>query len=257
MVRKAVLLVSFSLLVGLLGCGEAREAEPFELPVESSGESLEEFRTDRGYDVIISSLIIELDTIEFTVGGEVHGEETARSILNSFQNALFPMAHAHPGHAAGGEVAGEVAGPLTLTFRSSENISLGKGLFLPGFYGGYNLLFSQHGDENTVLLEGVATKEEEIPFQASLQAPRNGGVYGGALMAQLAQGDRIILRFLPVDEWSERTLLDRITFSDLPRDEDGVAQFVNGSSAHSILRETLGSHEFYGSQIISGSGGGS
>lgn len=251
---KMVVVASLGWVV-LAGCGEAQEATRHDFPVFADGESLGGFENNRDYEIELSSVEAWVERIEFTVGGQAHEEA---HLLRFFRNALLPVAHAHPDHSAGGEVAGEFVGPLLVEWRPGERAEIGVGSFLEGDYGGYNLTFGLGGDGEeleglTMRIVGVARSEGvEIDFIANIEMEPGSEVIGGALQGSLP-GQSVAgvgIEFLPFDVHSGRSIFGRVVFSELPTDSEGIARIEPGSLAHADMRNALLAHEYYGGRLI-------
>ena len=244
---------------GLLGlilaagsCSGAEEAPEYDVAIYADGSGLTPVETDLGAEVTVEEIRFWIDAVEFTVGGEEDHEAQA----SLFRRWVIPVAHAHPGHGVGGEVAGELLGPLEVVLRPGESERLGTGLFLGGRYAGYNLRFSlTDGDgeplEHHVLIRGAVTPPygpggdgEPRPFEARLQLFPGAEIRGGAFTGRIPAVEALGLRVLTYDEWSETTLFDGVDFSGLPA-EEGVLILRGTTAAGAILLNRFLAHEFY------------
>ena len=248
-------------IVGLLaGCGEPQEAELFDIPLWADGNSLEVFDTNLGYEIEVESVQIWVQQVEFTIGGESHGDgDDELAWWKNTVDWLLPVAHAHPGHSAGGEVAGEFVGPILLEFQAGNLEEIGVGRFLKGEYLGYNVDFAQVDEEGqeipgpTIRIRGTASQEaEELEFVAEFTLTQNASVIGGALEGALPgeEATGVALQFFPYDAWSETSIFDDVEFSTVSTDDDGVAQVLPGSMANAEIRSRILAHEFYGGRLI-------
>ena len=236
----AVLGAAVGVVVGVaaMGCGEPVEAPRHAVEVFADGSRLGPVETDLGYQVTLEWVEVWIDTVEFTVGGEEHGSATARWL-----GRLLPRAHAHPGHASGGEVAGELRGPVLARFAAGDRESLGEGEFLEGEYMGFNLIFG--ADETAVRMGGVVDVDgAEVEFEGSVELFPSARVGGGAIQGVVPTEGAVMIRVEPFDEWEGKTLFDGISFGALPA-EDGVLQIRPGTSAGAQLVNAVLAHEFY------------
>lgn len=253
--HKKTIAIGIGLLLAIaVGCGEAQEAPRHELTIVADGTGLEEVETNEGYRVELEAATMRFDSVEFTVGGEDHGDETA-SVLRPLRRAVIGEAIAHPNHSAGGEIGGAIEGPVVATWRSGELEPMGTGEFLEGSYAGYNVRFGDDGGNDLApgtmaRLEGVAVDEEgdEVSFFAEFDHVDTAEVIGGALAFDAGDEEleEVGLRFLIHDEWSGRSLFDDVDFSRFDDGSEGRVEIEEGSSSHTLLRLGLLSHEFYG-----------
>ena len=246
------------LLLVIAGCGgESQEATRHSLEVVTDGSELGSFVTELGFEVELDSVEIAIERVEFTVGGEAHEDGVAQKM----RRWLVPDALAHPNHSAGGEVAGEVAGPVLLRWRSGEIEVVGDGEFLSGQYAGYNLHLGDGLEGSDVApgtmarLRGVARRDgEEVAFDLAVdtvdEATIYGGVFGGAIPGD--GGQSVALQFMPVDSQSGRTFFDDIDLGKLPVNDQGLAEVRPNTQEYFLLRFALLAHEFYGGALIQG-----
>lgn len=244
------------------GCGEPREASRHEIPVVADGTAFEDVETDEGYRVELESATMRFQTVEFTVGGREHGEE-ARSLADRVASVFVGEATAHPNHAAGGEVAGRLEGPVVARWQRDEIEPVDDGEFLEDRYAGYNLEFGTDsgmgddgdpGPEQMARLEGRAVDDEgdAIEFFVEFAHFDAAEVIGGALSLEVGGEafDAVALQFLPYDEWSEQSVFDGVEFSRFAGRDERV-EIPEETSAHTLMRLALTSHEFYGGRTIS------
>lgn len=244
------------------GCGgETTQATRVDMPVGADGTGLVEFDTDEGYSVQLHAVDMRVERVEFTVGGEAHNDEQAWH--QQLMRRVVGEAHAHPNHSAGGEVGGELPGPVVFQWRPDEFKEVGAGDFLEADYAGYNLVFPEEPvDENDseslavelmARLEGVADNgENAVEFSVDVDLADASTIFGGALSGAIAGDDvaAVGLQFLPFDEWSGRSIFDEVDFSALSVDDDGIAQIPEGSLAYIHIRLALTSHEHYGGRLL-------
>ncbi len=251
----AVAIISFV----LVACGgEAEQAQRHDLEVVTDGSALESVETDEGYQVEVESVTLRVRSVEFTAGGEAHASRG----LERIAALLIRRAHAHPNHQAGGEVVGELPGPLLLTWRPGQSEVAGTGRFLEAEYQGYNLEFSGDPiDEDDPLEEGLMARIEgsfddgggEVPFVADIEATDTAQIFGGVLRGNIPDDvdTAVALKLLTEDDWTEATLFDGVRFSQVDLDEAGVAQIDIDSEpvAHGMIRIALREHGFYDGKL--------
>ena len=260
--KRLIFITMAVITVGACG-DDSQEAPRYEVPIYTDGSSLVSVETDRGYEVEIKEVIHRVESVEFTVGGETHA---SLSPVQRLYHALVPDAVAHPNHAASGEVAGALDGPLILAYRQGEVLEMGRGAFLEGQYAGYNLKFYGGDDAHEpdvqdhfhidlqpaadlmALHRGVVRDGEgnEYELVAEVTFSSFSEVYGGAISFEVpgAKESGIALTLEPYDEWDDAPLYD-MAFSDLVGD-DGVIRINEDTNGHALLRTALGSHHYYG-----------
>ncbi len=239
-----------------LGCGsETKEPPRVALSVYIVGLPPRPVVNDLGFSVRLTGLRLAVADLGFTVAGEEHA--TAR-----FRPAalLLATAWAHPGHLAGGEVTGELAGRYVLDPLGGAGEELGLATLLPGSYDGLNLSLRRATEEersgpddllpgHTAILSGIASGAgASIPFEAVVDEPEGTVVLGGAFGLEVsgASSDALGLAFSPEDPATATTIFDGIDFAGLPVDLDGVAVLGVGSPAHALLAAALARHCFWG-----------
>lgn len=264
---KCLLAIVAAIFLGMLGCGEPRQAPRAELAILVDGTSLEAFETDLGYQVELENVALKIRHMEFTVGGQSHGGEVS-SLRTELSRLWISEALAHPNHSAGGQVGGALPGEFLLLWQRGVVSQVASGEFIHGDYQGYNLDFSgasgaEHGefpradpgDGLMGSMVGVARPVgggEEIAFEVTLEYFDDAQIIGGALSGRVEQGspEAVALEFLPSEDWSGRTIFDAVEFSELPADAGGVVQIEPGSVAHARIRTAVTSHEHYSGYFV-------
>lgn len=230
----------------LLACG-GKEASRVELEVKTAPLPATAFTSDLGYSVTVTRARLALTSLEFTVEGEEHASLWRRST-----DWLIGTAHAHPGHAAGGVVTGELTGPLLVELSHEETL-LGRATLLTGDYSGANLGFRSAEElaeadalrGHTVQLEGTALREgKSVAFSLLVDAP-GSRVVGAPFELTVEPSSTQVLRLELRPAGARSTLFDLIDFHALDEDEDGVLQLPAESAEGGVLRRALQSHEFW------------
>lgn len=237
--------------LALLAC-EGAEVARLKMPVQSVRASGS--MSDLGYSVTVTRARLALRDLRFTTSGEEHA-----SLLRRFSEWLLPVAHAHPGHAAGGIVTGEMAGPFIATF-GAEPVALGEGTLLVGPYTGADVTFRRAGEGDGLAgddlllghsahVEGTAMREgRTVRFSAVIDLEEGTQLFGVPFELEVQEDTREVLRL----EWVPRggsasslTLFDLIDFFELDGDGDGEVTITPGQTEANILGRALQSHDFY------------
>jgi len=252
--------LSWTVLLSLLPllaavCDPAGEPARLVLPVVVDGRGVTAFRNAEGYDIDLSACRVAIRDLEFTIAGETHAGLDER-----LRRLLVPVARAHPGHYAGGEVTGELPGRFIVDFFSGADGALGDGTLLEGDYHGLNFSFraadAADGIEttdpllgHTAWLAGTARRGTDTwAFDAVLDIDEGTKMVGGPFTLALRAGmsPTLVLRLLAFDpSTEEETLFDGIDFATLDADGDGVVAIQPGDAAHNILRRRLQVHDHW------------
>lgn len=240
-------LVSFILLAA---CG-AQDAPTVDLPVTTSATRIPAATSNLGYRVELTDVRIAVSTIELTTGGDDHaGAAAARGA------PLAPPPH--PGHAAGGDVTGELIGNFVLRWRGDEQPALGMGTLITGQYSGANfrLRAADETDElatddrlagHTFHLAGtVARGGMTRPFVAVLDVEADAAVIGAVFDALISEASTqtLVVMFLPTDPVESGTVFDDVDFFTLA-ETSGAIEIAPGSAAHNIIRRSIQTHNHY------------
>jgi hypothetical protein len=234
-------------LLAAAACGGGDEAVRVELPVVTAGAALTATTTDLGYAVTIDRMRIAVADLEFTVAGEMHGAAA---------RALRP----HPGHNAGGEVTGELAGDFVLTWDGAGH-PVGTATLLVGDYNGANFAFRTASPDDglaaadpllghTFHVTGSATNgDATVAFDAVLDIEAGTSLVGALFDHDVtdASTETLALVFLPIDPVLGHNAFDGIEFASLAVTE-GVALIRPGAADHNVLRRTIQIHDHYAIQ---------
>jgi hypothetical protein len=237
----------------LAACTGSEEAAKVELPVTTLESALPAATTDLGYQVQVTRLRIAVDTIQFTIEGEMH-EDVARTA----PGALAPPLP-HPGHYAGGEVTGELPGKFVLTWEGKQQPMLGNATLIVGDYHGANFNFRAAdasdglaaGDPflgHAMHVEGMVSKDGTTkPFHALLDVELDTQLVGAVFEDKVAEGshETLAIEFYPTDPFEHDTPFDAVDFFSLP-ETSGAIEIVPGSAAHNIIRRAIQTHDHYG-----------
>ena len=220
------------------------------------------FTTDDDTTIQLAEARMALETIEFTTEGEMHARA---GVLPALHDLVVPTAFAHPGHAAGGEVVGELVGRYVVDFLDPGSV-LGQATLLSADYSGANFGFSQaeagdglESDDpiigHTFVLAGTATRGDvEVEFVAYVDQDEDRAIIGLPLdfEATEASTEQLGLRFDPVDAIEGDTIFDGIDFVSLDDDRDGFVELSadENTEAWATLRRNLQVHDHYAVEVI-------
>jgi hypothetical protein len=245
-------------LVTALACSEGNK-EPgqhgFQVVVDSA--HVQSCENDLGWQVEPNEFKLAMRDLEFTIEGEAHVD--AHGVLQRIADFLVPVAMAHPGHLAGGDVTGELRGNLLVDALHKDGENLGQAELLEGDYNGFNLTFRTAGEadgiapedplySHTAYISGTATKgAESVQFSATLDIEEGTQMIGGVFDLDVGEETEAVLGLgvLTIDPFENDTLFDGIDFGILNTDSNGVALIEPGSAAHNILSKTLVRHDHY------------
>src|SRR5690606_3459671 len=218
------------------------------------------FRSDLGYEVELTEARLVLESLEFTIAGELHS-----SVLQRLSQALIPEAHAHPGHHQDGAVTGELRGLYIVDWTGDADPVLGKATLLAGDYKAANFTFERGAVTDglpvedplvghTAILRGRASRDGEgVDFIARLVSPVGRTVVGAPfeLTVDAATNVRLGLRLLVRDPFENDTLFDGLDFSALasagagPLVLEGGVEDPDRLAAYNLLRSTFQSHDHF------------
>jgi hypothetical protein len=251
----AVTVVLGLVTVLALGAGcSSEEAPRITLPVAADASATSQpASTDLGYRVVLTRARAALHDLQFTVGGETH-----LAILQRLQRWIVPLAHAHPGHAGGGEVLGELPGKLLVDWMSDGAV-MGSAVMLAAKYQGANFGFRRAepgelppGDSlagHTFAFEGTASRGgRTLPFTALVDIDPTATVIGAPFDHEVVATRRetLGLRLLPGDPTGGGdTIWNQIDFHALPGADADIAVIAAPHEAHNFLARALRSHDHY------------
>lgn len=230
-----------------IGCGTTEPAPAVQLPVTTTDAPFPAAITDLGYQVQLEQLRIAVTSIQFTIEGEAHAA------------APPPGTVLHPGHAAGGEVTGELPGDHVLTWSGQPRAALGEGTLLVGDYRGANFVFRgadardglPPGDPlegHAFHLIGTITKDATSrPFDAVLDVEPGAQVIGAVFEATVTEASAatLAIAFHATDPSEGDTAFDGVDFFTLPATPAGTIEIRPGSAAHNLIRRAIQTHDHY------------
>ncbi len=256
MIRKTI--VSFialnAILFGFAVCSPSGD-EPVqvEFPVTADGGGIAVCTTALRWEVTVTDFVVAIKNLEFTIEGETHA-----SLLRRISDVIVPSALAHPGHYAGGDVTGELAGEWVIDFVNGTTLVPGTAVLLEGDYNGMNLWFAtataagSPADHpvigHTAYIAGTATDgTSTVPFEAFIDMEGEVRMVGGVFELVVDEDTEasLVLQVQTIDPFENDTLFEDIDFAALPVNGDGVAQMAAGDAAHNILMRTLVRHDHW------------
>ncbi|MEM6295236.1 MAG: hypothetical protein AAGA54_28450 [Myxococcota bacterium] len=220
------------------------------------------FTTNDDTTIQLAEARMALETIEFTTEGEMHAR---RGLLPALHDVLIPTAFAHPGHAAGGEVVGELGGRYVVDFLDPGAV-LGAATLLSAEYSGANFGFSRAEARDgldlddpiighTFMLAGTATRGDvQVDFVAYVDQDLDRDIVGLplAFTATEASTESLGLRFDPVDSIEGDSIFDGVDLVSLDDDRDGFVELsaTEHTEAWATLRRNLQVHDHYAVEVI-------
>ncbi|MEM7151980.1 MAG: hypothetical protein AAF799_04015 [Myxococcota bacterium] len=245
---------TFALLAGCAFDSELADRAAAQVVIDST--SVLTSHNDMGYRIALTRCRVAIDTLEFTTDGEMHA-----SRFGPAWDLLVPSAFAHPGHAAGGEVVGELPGRHIFDWRDG-GAWLGEATLLKATYNGANFSFTRAEVHDglapddplighTFEIMGVATVDDERwEFSALIDQDAGRRVVGLPMELDLDPSEDPELELglqLMVEDFSEgTTLFDGIDFAMLDQDGDHVVVIEPGTEAHDRLARSTQGHGHYG-----------
>lgn len=242
------------LIAALSACGSGGEAVSVELQVVAGAGRVEPVTTDLGYTVTIDRVRVAIADVQFTIEGEEHPVSLSSRALDW----LIGTAHAHPGHAGGGEVLGELAGDYIVEWTEDGSL-LGTGILLVGDYNGSNFLFRTAGESDGLapgdpllghsihLVGSVERDADSWTVEMTFDIDEGTALVGAPFDYTVteAEAPAIALELATIDPFEGDTIFDGVEFAELDGDRDGAIAIVPGSSAHNALRRAFTRHDHY------------
>ncbi len=240
-------------LVACAACGgEGDEAARVPVQVVVAEAPLGTATTDLGYAVTVEQARLVVVDLAFTQGGEMHASTVGPL------GWLVGVAHAHPGHTAGGEPTGELPGRYVVRWPGGG--ALGEGVAFVGRYDGADFGFGRAGAGDGVMsddplfghtahLRGAVEKDgRRWTFQLILDQDDERRVVGAPLPLQVTEGapPTVAFHLYLVDPIEGDTLFDGVDFAALDADGDGDVTLPAGEAASNRVRRGLQSHEHFG-----------
>jgi hypothetical protein len=242
---------SIVLAVLALGCS-SEEAPRVSLPVVVDASGVIPVTNDVGYVVTVTRARTALRDLQFTVGGEAHV-----ALIHRVARWIVPVAHAHPGHQSGGDVTGELPGPVLVDWLADGAV-IGQASLIVGRYGGANFTFRRAsaadvpaGDPivgHTIAVEGTASKGgRTVAFSAVVDVDEGAQLVGAAFEQTVDEGTArsLGLRLLHADPTNPAdTLWNGVDFFAIAAAEDHAA-IAPGQESHNLLRRVFQVHDHY------------
>lgn len=230
-------------------------APEVELRVVVDSQGLVPATNDLGYQVELERCRVAIHDVEFTTAGEMHADASPWQRLH---DVVIPTAHAHPGHYAGGEIVGELAGSYVFEWHTDGEM-LGMATMLQAKYNGANFSFGRAmpsaavpADDpiigHTFDIAGTATIDgETFTFQALVDEDETRHVVGLPLDIEVDDSTDIALglSFALIDPYEGDTVFDGIDFAALDEDGDMHVVIEPGTEAYNHLVRNLQVHDNY------------
>jgi hypothetical protein len=230
-----------------LSCDGA-EAARTTLVVVSDRTRIVSATNDLGYEVTLDAARVVASRIQFTVEGETH------AWWDAIGDFFVGAAQAHPGHYAGGEVTGELTGPVVIDWFDPQD--LGPATLLAGTYHGANLELVvgalSHGlaADDPLLgqgayLAGTATKDgRSVRFSAQLALPEPAVIVGLPLELEVTTATTATLGIAlsTIDPFENDTAFDGIDFFAVAGD---AASYIFAGEAANRLRRAFFTHDHF------------
>ena len=236
-----------------VGCGgESVEAQPVAVPVWLAAAP-GEVTTDLGYTVRLTVARQVLTNLVFTRGGEAHA--------GSF-GWLVGRAHAHPGHAAGGEARGELPGRFVVDWLGGEGL-LGTASVLPGRLDGLDFGLGTAGRADVAagkVAEGDGIVGHNLYLEAEVQRGDQRWTLAVAVPQDLDEqvtgvvcaatigrepGLGLVLALRVADPFEDDTVFDGIDFAVEDADGDGHIAPGADETLTNRIRRALATHDHY------------
>ncbi len=224
--------------------------------------SVHTFTTSDDTTIQLTEARMALQTVEFTTEGEMHAR---RGVLPTLHTLLVPTAQAHPGHAAGGEVVGELPGRYIVNWLDAGS-TVGTATLLTADYAGANFTFclaeAADGLESddallghTFVLGGEASRDGvTVEFLATIDEDEDRAIIGLPLAFSATEDStqRLALRFDPVDTIEADTVFDGVDILALDDDRDGFVEISaeENTEAWATMRRNLQVHDHYAVEVV-------
>ncbi len=247
----------------LLACGPgSEEARRTQVDVVVDATGIVPITSNLGYRVTLDRARFALGDFEFTTGGNMHA--LLPSLRRSIGRFLLPAAHAHPGHAGGGEILGELAGSFVVDWLN-PGARIGTATLVTGRYQGAN--FSLRTASNaelpagdplaghTVELAGTVEKAGRSQRFTALLAIGGAKLMGAPFdheVHEVKDGSALKLgvRFLPLEPTGgSKTIFDGIDFHSLAGAAETIA-IRPSDPAHNQLVRPLRTHDHYDVRLV-------
>lgn len=247
------------LLLGTIACGEAEEADRFEVEVVSDPGGLGPVVTDLGYTVTLHEARAVLGSLTFEIADEAHARGQGGIWLQRTGRLLVPTAHAHPGHHHAGVVGGELRGRYVVDWMAPPT-RLGVATLIAGTYA--HASFRYHVAESTdvgedddlvgrtVLLRGTAVRDgDTVEFTMGPRVAEGAALEGASMRWVAKKGDRLGLRLVLEAPQGRGTLFDGIDFLELAAAGGGSPQV---EEAVVRLGQAFLDHDFFEVRALPG-----
>ncbi|MEZ4450863.1 MAG: hypothetical protein R3B09_15390 [Nannocystaceae bacterium] len=256
--RLGLLCRPLAVLLALAGCTTSQQAPRIQRPVIVDGSGIIPINSDLGWEVTLTTCRFALTNLVFTTAGEFH-DNGVTSLGDRLRRLVIADAWAHPGHAAGGEVIGELPGRFIVDWCQGDGKKLGDADLTVGDYNGANFEFTRAVAEDgldaadplvghTIELGGTAVLgDQTITFHALLDQDEGRQIIGLPFDLDVDESstETLGLQLLPQSPFSVDDLFDQLDFAAADPDGDGVVEFIVGDEGHTRLVRSTQSHDYY------------
>lgn len=230
-------------------------APEVELRIVVDSQGLVPATNDFGYQIELERCRAAIHDVEFTTAGEKHADA---SLWQRLHDVVVPTAYAHPGHYAGGEIVGELAGDYVFEWHT-DGAELGLATMLEAKYNGANFSFGRAKPSSRVPIDdpiightfdlaGEATIDGvTYTFEALVDEDEDRRVVGLPLALDVGESTDVALglSFALVDPYEGDTVFDGIDFAALDDDGDMHVVIEPGTEAYNHLTRNLQVHDQY------------
>lgn len=253
-------------LIGFGACGRPTEAPRVALQIVPDSSAFSAFVTDLGYRVELTEARAAIADLSFLRAGDAHAQTMGQRAWEFF----MPTAHAHPGHAQGGVVTGEMRGRGIVSWLPLTPGNIGQATLLTGEYKSANWTFIRATESDglvlgdgllghTAILRGFALRDlKRVEFVVEIDSPEGRELTGVPFESRINANskDPLGLRLNLRDLLEDDTMLDGLDFAALDVDGDGQVVLNDRQAVGPLLdayfevRRRFQSHDHYDIHLL-------